>query len=117
MIEQLEKYIPFLSQHNTWIVQVFIIVFAALLLDFFQKKLLKRLQRELNKTTTLWDDALVYAIIKPLSVMIWLLGITIAMHIAGISSALKVFHVGVIVLVSWTLIRLISKLIVPRQMR
>ena len=108
MIEQLEKYIPFLDQHNTWIVQVFIIVFVALLLDFFQKKVLKRLQAQLNKTSNLWDDALVYAIIKPLSLLIWLVGIAIAMQIAGFDNALKVFHVGMIIVVSWSLIRLIS---------
>ena len=72
MFEQLEKYIPFLTQQNTRIVQVFIIVFVALLLDFFQKKILRRIQRQLDKTSNLWDDALVYAIIKPLSVLIWL---------------------------------------------
>lgn len=110
MIEVIQKYIPFLNDTNTWIVQVFIIVFVALLLDFFQKKLLTRLQSQLVKTPNLWDDAFVDAIRKPLSVLIWLIGLTLAMKIAGISSAHKTFEVGVIVIVSWTLIRLITNI-------
>lgn len=108
MIEKLQQYLPFLNENDTWIAQVFVIVFVALLLDFAQKKVLRRIKNQLQKTPNLWDDAFIHAVIKPLSLLIWLFGLTIAMEIADLSNALKLFEVGVIVVISWTLIRLIS---------
>ena len=108
MIEKLHQYFPFLYETDTWIIQVFIIVFAASLFDFVQRKILKRLERQLDKTSNLWDDALIHAIIKPVSLLIWLSGITIAIEISGISNAFKAFEVGLIVVITWALIRLIT---------
>ena len=107
MIEKLQNYFPFLNNDDTWIIQVFIIVFVALFLDFIQKKVLRRLRKQLEKTPNLWDDAFIHAVIKPLSLLIWIFGLTIAMDVAALSNALKVFEVGMIVVISWTLIRLI----------
>lgn len=118
MIEVIQKYIPFLNEGNAWIVQVFVIIFTALLIDFFQKKVLKKVQSQLKKTPNLWDDAFVDAISKPLSVLIWLFGLTLAMDLTGFDNALKTFQVGAIVIISWTLIRLISNVeanIIHRQ--
>lgn len=108
MFEQLQQYIPFLKETDAWILQVFIIIFAALLLDFIQRKILSRLQEQLKKSASLWDDALIHAITKPLSVLIWLLGITVGIEISGLSSASTIFEIGVIFVVTWTLIRFIS---------
>lgn len=108
MIEYIEKYLPFLNTTDTWILQVFVIVFFALLLDYIQKKILRRIKKRLEKTPNLWDDAFIHAVIKPLSVLIWVFGLSVAMEIAGSDNSLKIFEVGVIIVVSWTLIRLIS---------
>ena len=108
MIEKLHQYFPFLYETDTWIIQVFIIIFAASIFDFVQRKILKRLERQLDKTANLWDDALIHAIIKPVSLLIWLSGITIAIEISGISNAFKAFEVGLIVVITWALIRLIT---------
>ena len=108
MIEYMEKYLPFLYDTDTWVLQVFVIVFLALLLDYIQKKILRRIQKRLEKTPNLWDDAFIHAVIKPLSVLIWIFGLSVAMEVAGTSHGLKIFEVGVIIVVSWTLIRLIS---------
>ena len=108
MIEKLQGYLPFLQENDTWILQIFSIVFVALLLDFIQKKILRRIKVQLEKTPNLWDDAFIHAIIKPLSVFIWVFGLSIALEIAGLSNAFKVFEVGVIVVVGWTIIRLIT---------
>ncbi|MDH5660754.1 MAG: hypothetical protein OEY65_07120, partial [Gammaproteobacteria bacterium] len=105
MIEKIQNYFPFLNKDDTWIIQVFVIVFAALFLDFLQRKILRRLKNQLEKTPNLWDDAFIHAIIKPLSLLIWIFGLTIAMEVAALSNALKVFEVGMIVVISWTLIR------------
>ena len=108
MIEKFQNYLPFLHETDTWILQVFAIIFIALLLDYVQKKILRRLQKQLEKTPNLWDDAFIHAVIKPLSVLIWVFGFSVAMEVAGLSNALKIFEVGVVVVIGWTLIRLIS---------
>lgn len=108
MFEQLQNYLPFLTNKEDWILKVFVIVFAALIFDFLQKKILRRLQLKVETTSNLWDDALIHSIAKPLSVLIWLLGISLAMKISGFENALKIFEVGFIILISWTLIRLIT---------
>ena len=108
MIENLKDYLPFLYDTDTWVIQVFVIVFLALLLDYVQKKILRKIQKRLEKTPNLWDDAFIHAVIKPLSVLIWVFGLSIAIEISGSSHGLKIFEVGVIIVVSWTVIRLIS---------
>ena len=107
MIEKIQSYFPFLNKDDTWILQIFIIVFAALLLDFVQKKVLRRLRKKLKITSNLWDDAFIHAVIKPLSLLIWIVGLSVALEVANFNNALKVFEVGIIIVISWTLIRLI----------
>jgi len=108
MIEKLQNFIPFLKGADGWIVNVFAVVFAALLFDFIQRKLLRRLQTQLEKTPNLWDDALIHSIIKPLSFLIWIAGFSVAVEIASLEYAFKIFEVGLIFVVAWTLIRFIS---------
>ena len=108
MIEKIQDYIPLLNSTDTWVIQIFAIVFLALLLDFIQKKILRRLQCQLEKTPNLWDDAFIHAVIKPISVVILAFALSISIDIANLENGLKVFEVGTIIAVSWTLIRLIS---------
>lgn len=108
MKETFQKYLPFLQEGDAWILKIFAIIFVALLLDFLQKKVLKRIKSQLERTANLWDDAFIHAVIKPLSVLIWVFGLSIAIEVAGLSNSLKVFEVGVIISVSWTIIRLIT---------
>lgn len=108
MKEQLQNYLPFLYETDAWIIQIFSIIFVALLLDYIQKKILRRLQSRLEKTPNLWDDAFIHAIIKPVSIVILVFALSLSMDIASFENSFKVFEVGVIVAVSWILIRLIS---------
>ena len=108
MKELIHNYLPFLHETDTWIIQIFSIVFVALLFDFIQKRILRRIQSQLEKTPNLWDDALIHAIIRPLSVLIWVFGLSVAVEIAGSDNGFKIFEVGSIFVISWTLIRLIS---------
>jgi len=107
MLEKIQSYFPLLFKTDTWILQIFIIVFSALLLDYIQKKLLKRIKKQLKKTSNLWDDALINAVSKPLSILIWISGLSVAMKVANFGSSIKVFEIGVIVVISWTIIRFI----------
>lgn len=95
--------------------QVFIVVFLALLLDFIQKRILGRLESKIEGTEQLWDDAIYHALRPPLSVLIWLLGITFAADIISKHTEATIFQatgtireIGVIVIIAWFLNRLIS---------
>lgn len=101
---------------ESWIIQIFAIVFIALMIDWIQKRLLKRLHKKLNSTATFWDDALLEAVQAPLSALIWLLGLTSAAEIAK-RKAIDAFlfeaigpvrEVGVIIILAWFLIRFIK---------
>ena len=67
-----------------WITEVFIVVFATLLINFIQKRVLKRIGEKLKKTRNPWDDALVSSLAKPLSALIWVVGLTFAVDLTPI---------------------------------
>ena len=48
----------YLQGEGTWITQVFVVVFTALLADFIQRRVLYHFAKRLAKTATVWDDAL-----------------------------------------------------------
>ncbi len=93
---------------NAWMVQIFVIIFLALLLDFIQKGILKRLSRKLSTTRTLWDDSLLNALRAPLSLFIWIMGISFALDIIDFSYSTRIREIGLIICVSWTVIRFIK---------
>lgn len=97
-----------------WISQAFIVVLVTLLLALVQKRVLRRLQHRLAKTPSLWDDALVEASLRPLTVLIWLLGVSFAAEIVGQATGAPIFaavtplrDIGVVVVIAWALIRLV----------
>jgi len=100
---------------DNWIVQVFIVVVLSLLAAFFQRIFFKRLLARLEKTASHWDDAVVSALQKPLTVLIWVLGISFAAQIvekqtdATIFSAVQpIKMVCVIWVFAWFIMRLIN---------
>ncbi|HEY9148015.1 MAG TPA: mechanosensitive ion channel family protein [Gammaproteobacteria bacterium] len=99
------------------VLQVFLVVFGTLLLDFVQKRVLKRVLRRVESTRVLWDEALYHAAIRPLSALIWLLGITFAAEIVGKQTDAAIFavvtpvrEIGVITLVTWFVFRFIQRM-------
>ena len=103
-------------ENESWIIQVFIIIFVALLIDWIQKRVLKKLHEKLERTKTYWDDAVVESMARPLSVLIWILGLTFAAEIIRQQSDAVIFEavtpireVGVIVVLSWFLVRFIRR--------
>ena len=76
-MEYLQTFFNWLNieQDNIWIAQVFIIVFATLSLSVVQRHIFLRIQRKLEATENLWDDLLITAAHKPVTWLIWLIGI------------------------------------------
>ena len=102
--------------HEAWVVQVIIIVFAALLIDWLQKRVIERLLIRVQKTRIPWDTALFEAVSRPLTVLIWVLGITFAADIVRQEHDVAIFriitplrHVGVIYAFTWFMVRFINR--------
>ena len=101
---------------ETWIIQVFIVVFLTALLNWLQKRVLARLAVRLRATRTYWDDALLDAARRPFSFFIWILGLTFAADIVKSETEAAIFgavgplrDVGVIFVLAWFLVRFIKR--------
>ncbi len=99
---------------NSWVGRLFIVVLLALALDLVQRLLLKRLAHKFRHTENPWDDALIHALQRPLTLLIWVLGLAFAADIAGKEAHSSLFDaveplriIGVISALSWFLVRLI----------
>ena len=71
----------FIGPKTSYMVQAFVVIFGSLVIDYIQRRILKRLHERATKTENQWDDALLNAIPKPLSVVIWAAGIALAADI------------------------------------
>lgn len=115
-MQTISEYFNQLSGDHGWVIQVFIIVFLTLLANFIAKRLLSKLHIQLQKTENLWDDAVVIAAGKPLTVLIWVIGISWAAEVvqsvadAAIFTAIApIRDVLVIGLLSWFLVRFVRE--------
>ena len=97
-----------LPQDNAWMSRVFAIVFVALLLDFIVKIILRMIHRKTLKSGSLWDDALIHALMGPTSALIWVMGISFAADIARFQYTSAVRELSLIVFVTWTIGKFIS---------
>ena len=99
-----------------WMLQAFLIVLASLILHFIETKIYKRIFSRLQKTRTIWDDALLYAMHKPLGLLIWVLGISFAAEIVAVHAKDKIIFTmispvrefAILLVFVWFLIRFIS---------
>lgn len=64
-----------------WVLQAFVIILAALLLEFIYRIFISKLDRLAERTSHLWDDAVVYAGKRPISLLIWWQGIVMAARV------------------------------------
>lgn len=78
---------------DTWIIYVFLIVAASLIVNFVQKRFLNKLHLRFQKTNNPWDDALVLAAQRPLTWMIWLVGLTLAVDVIQYENKSPVFEI------------------------
>lgn len=113
-MEQFQSsFLTWLDYKHAWIVNVFILVLVTLVIAFIVKRVLGKLEQKSQRTSTPWDDGLIEALQLPCRVFIWMMGISfaadlVATHAASSISPFtgKVREVGLVVLVTWFLIRL-----------
>ena len=106
-----------LNGNTEWILRVAAMIAGALVVDLVQRFILGRLERKAAGTGTPWDDSLVLALKKPLSLFVWVLGISFALEITGrhtegalVAYVPAVRTVGVIVSLGWFLLRWVRKM-------
>ncbi|MFK7159924.1 mechanosensitive ion channel family protein [Marinospirillum sp. MEB164] len=98
-----------------WIIQVFIVIFVALLVNYLAKHFFDRLQSRFQATRNPWDDLLLEAARKPVGVMIWVQGLLLALDVMRLHADMDLLglidvarRVSVILLITWFVVRLVS---------
>ena len=96
-------------------IKIFMLVFLTFLTSFIVKKILNQLKKHFETTNNLWDDTILWAARKPISTLIWIVGLSLsaamADHVAGTdfySFAEPVARLGFIVMIAWFIVRLIG---------
>ena len=114
-MEQILDYIPQFDPQYGWVVSVFIIVLGTVIANFFARKLLVKVTEKLAKTRTLWDDVLLEAAGRPLTWVIWILGIAYAADVIYAATEAPIFlatgslrDIGVLATITWFLLRFIK---------
>lgn len=100
---------------NLWVMQIFVVVLLTLLASFIQKRIVHRLYRTTKKTKSIWDDTVLKALQKPLTLLLWVIGLSFALEILRHESKAAIFSaitplrdIGVIFACIWFLVRLIK---------
>ncbi|MBR0566626.1 mechanosensitive ion channel family protein [Azoarcus sp. L1K30] len=97
------------------VLQVFIVVLAVVVANFFLRRVLARLDERTRLTATPWDNALVSAARKPMALMAWIIGLAFAARMVQSHADAALFEavgpirtVGVIACLTWFLVCFIS---------
>ena len=113
-MKSLSDYLGLSLLAEAWLLQVILVGLAAVLTNLVTHFLLRHAQKITRLTTSPWDDALIQAAKRPLPILIWIIGIAVALGIVGKESGAALFetvphlrNVGVVVCLAWFLIRLI----------
>ncbi|MFW2373220.1 MAG: mechanosensitive ion channel family protein [Gammaproteobacteria bacterium] len=114
-MEELKNISNLFGQDYAWVIQVFLVVLISMIINFFQKRALLRLHSKFKQTRSLWDDVLIEAARGPITLLIWLVGLTFAAEIVQSESQAVIFeaidpirNVGVILILVMFIIRLIK---------
>jgi len=99
-----------------WVLWLFAIVFLTLLANFLVRRLLRFLDKQAQKTKSLWDDALLGSVGGPIGWAVWLFGINFAARFtAGVNDlpwefSLALFNkTATVVLISWIALRFLAR--------
>lgn len=118
-----------LGDDRFWIAEVFIIVLITALASWVLGLFVNRLRERAERTVNPWDDALVNSINPPGSILIWLLGLSVAAARAGAATDAEVLTwlagkpraIGFVVVITWFALRFAKEveqnLADPRFMR
>ena len=95
--------------------KIFILVFLTFIASFIMNRFLEQLKKHFAHTANHWDDTVLWAARKPISTLIWIVGLSMAAAMADkvagtefYSFAEPIRRLGLIVMMAWFIIRFIS---------
>lgn len=98
-----------------WLPQVVIVISLVVAVNVGAYYLLRHAERLAARTANVWDDAIIRSTVRPLRVLIWLIGLATALEIIGKEIGAPIFdiapslrNVGVVVCMAWFLFILIG---------
>jgi MscS family membrane protein len=110
----LEQWLSSFNQEWSWVLQVFMIVLATVFVNFFAKRILAKGLQRLHRTDTQWDNILLEAMSRPLTWIVWLVGLSIASHVIYAETESSIFtatnlvrDVGILICFTWFLLNFI----------
>ena len=86
-----ESWLAGVDREWLWVIQIFFIVLATAIASFFAKRGLARMLGKLGRTRTQWDDIVLIAMSRPLTWMVWLVGLDIAVDVIYIETQSSIF--------------------------
>jgi len=99
-----------------WMVQMFVIVLATLLMSYFAGKVMDRLHRRMERTQSVWDNVAIDAARTPIRLLLWILGIGYAVNVLYLETKAEIFsgadtirNVLVVWVAAWGIIRFIRR--------
>jgi MscS family membrane protein len=101
---------------ESWVVQVFAVVLLTALSNLLLRRLFGRIQKGLDRTSTIWDDCAFRALRRPIRALVWVIGLSFAVEIAQRDSGAVIFEavqplrdVGIVTVIAWFLVRFIRE--------
>ena len=98
------------------IVRLMLVLFATLMAHFISGRLLQHADKIASRTDNIWDDSLIAAARRPLPVLIWLAGISFALHLVHRQTGEQLLEyvapardIGVMICTAWFLFKLIRE--------
>ncbi len=98
-------------------VRLLLVLAATIAAHFIARRVLQHAEKVAARTSNIWDDSLIEAARKPLPVLIWLAGISFALHLVHRQTGEQLLEylaparsIGVVVCIAWFLFKLIREL-------
>jgi len=116
MLDPLFLLIPSLQGYS-WALQGLLILLFTGVVGFMVNALLARIVRRLGQGHPRWSELILDGVRRPLSVLVWVVGITLSLQIAAkaldditLDAAEHFRSVAYILLIAWALIRLVTRI-------
>jgi len=113
----LERFQQFFGEY-LWALSVVFTLFCTTIIHFSSSRIMRKLATKAEQTHLVYPQALLGALYKPVALLIWLLGISIALAIIFSNNAyavlftylLPIRKAGIIFAITWAIIRFIRKI-------
>ncbi len=105
------------SQLSPEIIRLLLVLAATIAAHFIARRALQHAENVASRTNNIWDDSLIEATRRPLPVLIWLAGISFALHLIHRQTGEQLLeylaparNIGVVLCIAWFLFKLIREL-------